>query len=794
MNFRSSTIFLVSVLAVSGCATVSSTADRSAASDGAPPSDSRSSLSSSAQTRVPPLRRTRDAHTDQSAASMTNETRDEPTLMRGTDRMYAPPKTEPPARQGGSGVSLKFEQAPVTDVVHAVLGDILKVPYSINQPVTGTITLHTHTPLARDKVFSVFESLLQANGLHVVKDSGGVYHVGRPETLRGVAPSFGGTGNLPAGHNMVIVPLQYVGAVEMADILKPVANPEAFIRVDTFRNLLVLAGSRPQIEGWMEIVSTFDIDVLKGMSLGLFPLKHTSVKEVDAGLKAVLAGAGTSASGPVAAQPAVRSSVQGQSGAPAAAATPEAGAVQLPSPIAGVMRVVALDRLNALLVITPRAHYLDIAREWIAKFDQPRSGGSEPQLYVYPVQNGTAQHLAGLLNAIFGGEAQQTGQNQRSTRAVAPGLGSGTLGGLGGGLGSNMGAGGGRTGLTPRLGSTGDSGSSAAEISQVTIGTQIRVVADDQNNALLLYAPASEYGKIEAALRKLDVAPTQVLIEASILEVSLNDELKYGLQWYFDGAIGSRGWSGQGQLTSGDSSTIGVTNPGFSYTVLNPLGQIRAVLNALAQKSLLNVISSPSIMVLDNHTAQIHVGDQQPIRATQTVTDGGTTVSSIQYKDTGVMLSVSPSVNAGGMVTMQIEQSVTDVGQVDIATGQRTFLQRQLSSRVAVRNGETIVLGGLIRDNNTRDQQGLPLLHDIPVLGNLFGTTAKTTARTELLVMLTPRVVNTEADLRQVGAEMRSRMRSLDLLPGRIGADASSESQNNPVPAVTDKPAPAQDR
>ncbi len=237
-----------------------------------------------------------------------------------------------------------------------------------------------------------------------------------------------------------------------------------------------------------------------------------------------------------------------------------------------------------------------------------------------------------------------------------------------------------------------------------------------------------------------------------------------------NGSINSAGTPGLGQLTSSDSSTIGVTNPGFSYTITNPLGDVRAVLNALADKSLLNVISSPSIMVLDNHTAQIHVGDQQPVRSSQTVTDGGTTTTSIQYKDTGVMLAVSPSVNAGGMVTMDVEQSVTDVGQVDIATGQRTFLQRQLASRVAVRDGETIVLGGLIRDNSNVGKQGIPFLHDIPVLGHLFGTTSDVTNRTELLVMLTPRVLRDEADLRQISEEFKLRMRTLDLLPERISA------------------------
>ena len=698
------------------------------------------------------------------------EKTDEPTIIRGNDRMFAPPKADPGFRATGSAVSLKFEQAPVADMVHAVLGDILKLPYVINDAGGGTVTLHTQTPLSPDKVFPVFESVLQANGLVVVKDASGVYHVGRPESMRGVAPSFGSVGKLPAGHNMVVVPLRYVGAAEMADILKPVASPEAFVRVDTFRNLLILAGTQGQIGGWMEIVNTFDIDILKGMSIGLFPLKHTSVQEVDAGLKALLAGTGTVGGGASGGGTQTLSSSgrgasgQGQGGGGAnqgAVLGANAGAsMQLPSPVAGVLRVVALEKLNALLVITPRAHYLDTAREWITKLDQPRSGGSGPQLYVYPVQNGTAEHLAELLSSIFGGESQ-AGSGQRQTqRSVAPSLGTGLLN-----SGSSSSS---SSALTPRLGSTGEGG----EGSTVAVLGDVRVVADKRQNALLIYAPRGEYAKIEAALRKLDIAPTQILIEASILEVTLNNELRYGLLWYFNGRLISSGTTGSGQLTSGDSSIIGAINPGFSYTITNSLGDVRAVLTALAEKSLLNVISSPSIMVLDNHTATIQVGDQQPIRGSSTVSENGNlTTQSIQYKDTGVMLSVSPSVNAGGMVTMDVEQSVTDVGQVDVATGQRTFLQRQLASRIAVRDGETVVLGGLIRDNNTVGKQGIPLLHDLPVLGHLFGTTSDVKNRTELLVMLTPRVLRNEADLRQIGDELKQRMRALDMLPQLISAD-----------------------
>jgi general secretion pathway protein D len=185
------------------------------------------------------------------------------------------------------------------------------------------------------------------------------------------------------------------------------------------------------------------------------------------------------------------------------------------------------------------------------------------------------------------------------------------------------------------------------------------------------------------------------------------------------------------------------------------------VLSALAEKSLVKVISSPSLMVLDNHTASIAVGNQQPVRVGETISSGGNITSNIQFKDTGVTLSVTPSVNAGNMVTMQLNQAVTDVGQVDAATGQRSFLQRQFGSKVAVRSGETLVLGGLIRDNSTSGKSGLPGLQDIPILGALFGTNTKNTNRTELLVVITPRVVRTEQDVRQVGQELKDRMKTL---------------------------------
>ena len=209
-------------------------------------------------------------------------------------------------------------------------------------------------------------------------------------------------------------------------------------------------------------------------------------------------------------------------------------------------------------------------------------------------------------------------------------------------------------------------------------------------------------------------------------------------------------------------------------------GAVKAVVNALAEKSLINVISTPSVMVLDNHTAAIHVGDQQPIRSASTFTTGGNVQNSIQYKDTGVKLEVTPTVNDGGLVTLDISQSITDVGPVDAATGQRSFLERNVSSRVAIRSGESVVLGGLIRDNESKGRSGIPLLMDIPGLGALFSTTNTVSSRTELLIFISPRVLEGDQDLRDLNREMRDRMKGLtdfSDLPVSFGEEQGVESR-----------------
>lgn len=212
------------------------------------------------------------------------ETVQDPVLVRGTDRMIAQPRPHGGVSVSGAAVSLQFEQAPIVDVIHAVFGDVLGLPYVITQSVAGNVTIRTATPLERSQVLPVMESLLAANGLAAVQDGSGVFHIGTADAVRDIAPALSLPGTRMSGKRVIVVPLQYIGAAEMSQILEPVAKPDAFVRVDGFRNLLLLSGTATQLDGWMEIVRLFDVDVLKGMSVGLFPLQNLSVKEAESAL------------------------------------------------------------------------------------------------------------------------------------------------------------------------------------------------------------------------------------------------------------------------------------------------------------------------------------------------------------------------------------------------------------------------------------------------------------------------------------------------------------------------------
>lgn len=699
----------------------------------------------------------------------------EPRTIRGNDRVVAPAKPSPAV--GGAPISLNFEEAPIAEVVRTILGDLLRVDYVLYQPINGTVTLSTRAPVSADQAVYLLESALFANGLALTRDARGSYHVGRPEALRGVSSSVrqASPGRpLPPGSGAIIVPLQYIGATEMASILRPMVPAESLVRVDTVRNLLVLAGSRSQAEGWLDLVNTFDVNLLQGMSVGVFPLKHVSAQEVEAALQLLVAGAaGTAAPGRAPVTPTGTPGANPAQPAPTAQAratnTANGAALAENNPLFGALRVMPIERINSILVVTPRAAYLDEARRWIERFDRPHENSAEPQLHIYRVQNGNSRHLASVLQGIFGGSS---GSSAPATSGVAPGLANSTRASTGSLFGNSSNNAGG-TGLRfggMQANATQANQPAATQTSGATTIGNIRVMSDDLNNSILVWGTQAEYNKIEATLKRLDLPPTQVLIEANVIEVTLDDTLRYGLQWQFSDSRTNSSYSGLGMLTNGPTKGTDITpasvfttaQNGFSYTLKNSLGNVRAILSALSSKGAIKVVSSPSLMVLDNHPASIMVGSQVPVQtATTNFTSGSTgNTNSYEWKDTGVNLSVVPSVNSGNLVSLQIDQTYSEVGSKDEITGQSKFYQRQLSSKVAVRSGETIVMGGLIQERDVNNDAGIPGLHTAPVVGALFGTTTREKLRTELLVVITPKVVRTEVDVREVTDDLRERMKS----------------------------------
>ncbi|MGE8445942.1 MAG: type II secretion system secretin GspD [Comamonas sp.] len=732
----------------------------------------------------------------------------EPRVMRGTDKLLNIDKSTPIT--GGAPVSFRFEEAPVAEVVRTVMGDILKIDYVMHPPLQGTVTLTTPKPIDPDKAVFLLEAALQANGLAMVRDARGTYQVGKPEVLRSLVGNVriaGAPGSMAPGYGVIVVPLQYIGATEMSNILKPIIPAEALIKVDTVRNVLIMQGTRTQSEGWMEMVKTFDVDLLKGMSVGIYPLKHASIEEVSAALQMVNGGGGQAAQGQGAAASAgiaggaASAAAQRRPGQATGAAASGSGNNQLSgnaaaaaalltslgdsNPLFGALRVLPIPRLNALMVITPRASYLDEAERWIRRLDVPGYGGSEPELYVYRVQNGNAKYLAQVLNGIFGG---QQGAGGNMTSGVAPGLNgvNNNNNRLGGGF-NNFG---GTTGFASgfgnnnanRFGNTGNAQQQGGTptITATAIG-DIRVVADEFNNTILVWSTGSQFRKIEASLKRLDVAPIQVLIEASIIEVTLNDNLEYGVEWLFrNSGIGGRNFSGTGSLGSLNNTTpgtIAAAAGNFTYSLFNSGGDIAARLSAVAGQGQVKMLSSPSVMVMDNHPASISVGEQIPVKVSSTITSTSFLSDNYQLKDTGVILNVTPSVNSGNMVSLQIDQSVIDSAGLDSASQQTKFSNRQLTSKLAVRSGESIVMGGLIRDRNEDSDSGIPLLKDIPIIGKAFSSTVRKTARTELLLVMTPRVVRTDVDVREVSEELRDRLRGLN------DDDLLIRANNAPAPA-----------
>jgi len=663
-------------------------------------------------------------------------------VVKGQQPGGALPSGPVVVQQGGGAIVLNFEGADLREVVRNILGDILNESYTIDASVGGQVTIRTSAGIRRDALIPTLETLLRMNGAAMIKEDGLWKILPSAAVVRGNAtPQLGNSQRaLPAGFSLQIVPLRYVGVREMLRILEPIVKDPTAARPDDLRNLLILAGSERELKHLMETIDTFDVDWMAGMSVGLFTLQNADVKTVSAELDKAI---GDKAAGP----------------------------------LAGILRIIPLERLNAFLIITPQPSYLDEVKKWVLRLDQP-GYGEGPRFYVYSLQNTRAEVLAPLLQQAFSGRAQAPAAAAAPT--LAPGTPAGTI-------------------VSPpqfqaqpaviqpqvviqdqrppaATQSTG-AGGAAGAAAGTGIVRNIQVVADKDRNTLLLVATPAEYGVIEAAVRKMDVPARQVMMEVTIATVVLTDEIDFGVEWLFKGGAPSGRGSG-GNLTRtppfnpGTPGNGGTTNPGLSlaqgfFYIINNAnfpGGVQAALHLLDTYGDTKVIANPHLAALDNQKATIKSGEKIPINQQSIV--GSTTnvvTTTSQYIDTGVLLQVTPHINAGGLVTLEVQAEVSDPGNFDPTSGVAPPINtRSIQTVVGVQTGETMVMGGLIGETRGNQSKGLPLLSRIPIIGGLFGDQTLTNNRTELVMFITPRVVESELDVRNVIDDLRRRMRRLE--------------------------------
>ena len=713
------------------------------------------------------------------------------------------------AANAGGDITFNFDNQPVQAVVKAILGDVLHANYSIAPSVKGTVTFATSQPITREEVLPILQMLLSWTGNAVIRQGAGYMVVPTEQAAPGnLVPGLGAV-SPGAGYAARLFPLHYVSASAMRKLLKPFADSKAFLLVDPLRNILVMGGTPDELSNYQRIVRTFDVDWLRGMSVAVIPLQHVQAAELVGQLDSLFTeqagGSDQDANKPVA--------------VPGSNVTVTFDNPGTAGSLSSMVRLIPLKHSNSLVVITSQPSYIDEVRRLVTTIDN--GAGNSSGLYVYNVLNVKASDLARHLNELFGNGS--TGNDQNQAGAVAPGFspleqtGQGRLGaqsGFGSFAqdstygGSDTGSGSGSDtfggGSSMVFGSTQNRRQQQASQNSVAFTTAegVRIAAVNENNQLLIRAKPSEWQKLLPVIQRLDEKPLQVQIETKVLEVNLTGEFRFGVQYYLGGLIGSQSgvppgtnplysqWQGAAGLGGVQYSTSDALF--YSFASKN----LQVALRALETSGDAKILSAPSTVVLNNQETTFKVGDKIPIVQTYLVPgvgSGPTTAynaGQVQYIDTGVLLDVVPRVSPGGLVYLDVQQVVSKPSATTDKNGNYTISNRALSTEVAVQSGQTVLLGGLIQQTDSVQDNGIPFLNRIPVFGRLFGTTDRNRARTELIVLITPRIIRNPEDARRNTDEYESQFESLrPILP-------ASSTRSAPVPAAVATPAettPVQD-
>jgi general secretion pathway protein D len=651
--------------------------------------------------------------------------------------------TAPAARSGGEGYELNFENTPVTTVAKVILHDILGVGYTIDPRVQGTVSLASGRPVPKDDVLFVLESALRTGNVALVRDTGGYRLVPAAEAVgSGGLDRVAGDTRPEPGYGVTAIPLQYVSVQTVTKLLDSFAMKAGTIRADSARNLLLIQGSGAERRAAVETVLSFDADWMRGQSVGIYPVRNTTPEPLIAELEKIM-----------------------DSG--------DGGLGQ------NMVKFQAVARLNAILVVSRKPELLRTAGTWISRLDS--SDATSNGVKVYRVRFGEARQLAQLLNAMFvGGSASTT--LDTPTNQIAPGGGTTTLSSterLAGGLNAPT-----TSGNRPQppavveiMPNAANPGANSPVSTPLAAGATpsgsailpgVRITPDVVNNALLIYASRENYRIIERTLNQLDRPQLQVAIDLTIAEVTLNDNINYGVQFFLKSQnLGAPNDSGS-MINSAANAVLAQTLPGFNFLIGSQL-QPQLIINALHAYTDVKVLSNPSLVVVDNQTATLQVGDQVPITtgSATVLSTSNTVVNTIDYRNTGIILRVVPRINSNGKVLLDVEQEISNVANNNnTGTLTPTLSQRKVESAISVMSGQTVLLAGLISESQSRTRSGIPLLDRLPGIGDAFTTqNNKGIQRTELIIFIRPQIIRDGVDASVVAEELRSKMRG-----GKVGS------------------------
>jgi general secretion pathway protein D len=668
----------------------------------------------------------------------------------------------------GDGYELNFVDTPVTTVIKVVLGDILGVGYTIDPRVQGTISLASGRPVPKADILFVLENALRVSNVVLVRETAGYRIVPLGEAI-----GSGNVDNNPAraepGYGISVVPLQYVSAQTLIKLLDSFATKPGTIRADAARNMLLIQGSGAERRAAIETVLSFDAEWMQGQSVGIYPVRNSTPEPVITELEKIV-----------------------DSG--------EGGLGQ------NLIKFQSIGRMNSILAVAHKPELLKTAATWIKRLD---NGDSNTSVRVYRVRYGEARQMARVLNDMFIGGGS-TGLDS-PVNQIAPGSGAvatssgdrmAATGQFGTGFGTPSGSSSRvrqQLGITPpnQAGGATDAAASPAAggatgaLTDARAGSSggppmlagVRITPDAVNNSLLIYASRENYRIIERALQQIDRPQMQVAIDATIAEVTLNNDLNYGVQFFLASQdLGLKPDRGSALNTAATQpptiDTSGVTRaflnrtfPGFNFLVGSE-AQPRVILDALHAVTSVKVLSNPSLVVIDNQPAVLQVGDQVPIStgSATVLTTSNTIVNTIDYRDTGIILRVVPRVNVNGIVRLDIEQEISNVTQTSGSTTLTpTVSQRRVKSSISVASGQTVLLAGLISERQERGSTGIPLLDQLPEpFGAAFSQRTNALTRTELIIFIRPQIVRDSVDAHFVAEEMRSKLR------GTAGAMAPS--------------------